>query len=100
MSNSLQPHGLQPTRLLCPRNFPGKNAGVGCHVLLQGIFPIQGSNLSLLSLLYWQADSLPLSHQGRPLHKDKLLLVTESWVSLNTVLSYSVVSDSSQPHGL
>ena len=34
----LQPHGLQPTRLFCPWNFPGKNTGVGCHFLLQGIF--------------------------------------------------------------
>ena len=40
MSVSLRPHGLQPTRLLCPQNFPGKNAAVGCHCLLQGIFPI------------------------------------------------------------
>ena len=31
-------------RLLCPRNFPGKNTGVGCRFLLQGIFPTQGSN--------------------------------------------------------
>ena len=29
------PHGLQPTRLLCPWDFPGKNTGVGCHFLLQ-----------------------------------------------------------------
>ena len=29
-----RPHGLQPTRLLCPRDFPGKNTGVGCHCLL------------------------------------------------------------------
>ena len=35
MSDSLQPHGLQPTRLLCPWDFPGKNTGVGCHFLLQ-----------------------------------------------------------------
>ena len=35
---TLQPHGLQPTRLLCPWNFPDKNAGVGCHFSLQGIF--------------------------------------------------------------
>ena len=28
------PHGLQPTRLLCPWNFPGKSTGVGCHCLL------------------------------------------------------------------
>ena len=34
--NSLQPHGLPPTRLLCLWDFPGKNAGVGCHFLLQG----------------------------------------------------------------
>ena len=44
MSNSLQPHGLQPTRLFCPWNFPGKNTGLGCHFLLQGIFPVQGLN--------------------------------------------------------
>ena len=39
MSISLQPHGLQPTRLLCPWDSPGKNAGVGSHSFLQGIFP-------------------------------------------------------------
>ena len=43
--------------------FSGKNTGVGFHLLLQGIFPTQGSNLHLL---HWQADSLPLSHQGSP----------------------------------
>ena len=36
---------MQPARLLCPRDSPGKNTGVGCHALLQGIFPTQGSNL-------------------------------------------------------
>ena len=44
----LQPHGLQPTRLLCPWDFPGKNTGVGSHFPLQGIFQTQGSNLGLL----------------------------------------------------
>ena len=58
-----QLHGLQPTRLLCPWDFPGKNTGVGYHFLLQGIFLTQGSSLHLL---YWQLDTLPLSHQGRP----------------------------------
>ena len=32
VSDSLWPHGLQPTRLLCPWDFPGKNTGVGCHL--------------------------------------------------------------------
>ena len=35
MSNSVRPHGLQPTRLLRPWDSPGKNTGVGCHFLLQ-----------------------------------------------------------------
>ena len=42
VSNSLPPQGLQSTRLLYPWNFPGKNTGVSCHFLLQGVFPIQG----------------------------------------------------------
>ena len=36
VSDSLRPHELQPTRLLCPWDFPGKSTGVGCHFLLQG----------------------------------------------------------------
>ena len=47
MSDSLQAHGLQPARLLCPWNSPGKNTGVGYHALLQGIFPTQGSKPGL-----------------------------------------------------
>ena len=41
---------MYPTRLLCPRDSPGKNTGVGCHALLQGIFPTQGLNPRLLCL--------------------------------------------------
>ena len=44
--------------------FPGQEYGVGCHALLQGIFLTQGSNLGLLHLLYWQADSLSLVPPG------------------------------------
>ena len=66
ISDCLQPHGLYTTKLLCPWDFPGKNTGVGCHFLLQGIFLTQGSNLSLLHLLHWQAGSLPLCHLGSP----------------------------------
>ena len=52
-----------PTRLLCPWNSPGKNAGVGSHALLQGIFPTQGSNPHLR---HWHVGSLPLAPPGKP----------------------------------
>ena len=64
VSNSLRPHGLQPSRLLCLWDFPGKNNGVGCHFLLQGIFPTQGLNTDLLhcgQILY------QLSYKGSPI---------------------------------
>ena len=44
----------QPTRLLCPWDSPGKNIGVSCHSLLQGIFLTQGLNPHLLCLLHWR----------------------------------------------
>jgi hypothetical protein len=50
VSESLQCYGLQPTRLLCPGDFPGNSTRVGCHFLW--IFPTQGLNLHLL---HWQA---------------------------------------------
>ena len=59
----LQPYGLQPTKLLCSWDSPGKTIGVGCHSLLQGSFPTQESNLSLLHLLHCQVGSLPLHYQ-------------------------------------
>ena len=71
ISDSLQPHGLLPTRLLCPWDFPGKNTEVACHFLLQRIFPTQGSYpclLCLLCLLTWQAGSLPLALSKKTLN--------------------------------
>ena len=59
LSCSVVSDSLQPARLLYPWDFPHKNTGVCCHFLLQGIFPTQGSNPSLL---HWWADSLLLSH--------------------------------------
>ena len=52
MSDSLQPHGLQPTRLLCPWGSPGKKTRVHSHSLLQEIVLTQGSKLHLLCLLH------------------------------------------------
>ena len=57
----MQPRGLQPTRLLCPWNYPGKNTGGGCHSLLQGIFLTQGLNLGLP---HCRKSLYPLNHQG------------------------------------
>ena len=77
MSDSLWPHGLQPTRLLCPWDFPGKDTGVGFHLLLQGVFPTQGSHPGLpccRQTLY------QLSHKGSPIklgRRENLLLWPE-----------------------
>ena len=72
-------HGLQPITFLWPWDFPGKNTGMGCHFLLQGIFPIQGLNLRLLhcsETLYCQTTREAL---GRKNHgKSVLCLVTQS----------------------
>ena len=64
MSNSLQPRGLEPTRLICPLDSPGKNSRVGSHSLLQGIFLTQGLNLLSSTL---QADSLLSEPPGKPI---------------------------------
>ena len=60
MSSSLRPHRLQPARLLYPWDSPGKNTGVGCHSLLQGLN---------LSLLHCRQVLGHLSHQGSPQSK-------------------------------
>ena len=59
--HSLQPHGRFPSRLLVHGDSPSNNTGGGCHVLLQGIFPTQGSNPAL------QAHSLLFEPPGKPL---------------------------------
>ena len=63
---------------------PGKNTRMGCHFLIQELFPTQGSNLRLL---HWQADSLPLSHLGSP---DILHIVVQSLSRVHSLI----------PHGL
>ena len=102
---TLQPHGLQPTRFLCPWDSPGKNTGAGCHFLLQGIFPIQGLNLCLLR---WQADFHHCATWESPIFCQ--LKVTQSMIFCYSRLNglrcpccvclCSVVFDSLRPHGL
>ena len=68
---------LSPARVLCLWNFPGKNSGARCHLLLQGIFPTLESNPCLLCLLHWQADSLPPSDPGSPFNS---VVCHKKWV--------------------
>ena len=63
VSESLQPMDCSPPGYSVHGDSPGKNTGVGCHVLLLGIFPTQGLNPDLPQcrrILY------RLSHQGSP----------------------------------
>ena len=82
VSDTLQPHGMWPARPLCSWDFPGKNTGVGCHSLLEGIFPTQESNLHLWHLLHWQVGSLPLAPPGKPRTDGKTHLALGSFLKL------------------
>ena len=66
-ASSSRPWGLQPTRLLCPWDFPGKNTRVGRPFL-----PDQGLNPGLLR---WQAYSLPISYLGLPWIKGRKVII-------------------------
>ena len=63
VSDSLLPHGLWPATHFCPWDSPGKNTGVGCHALFQGIFPTQASNPDFS---HYRQILYCLSHQGSP----------------------------------
>ena len=65
VSDPLWPHGLWPARLLCAWDFPGKNAGAGCHTLLPRIFLTQESNPYLLHLLHCRR-CFTAKAQGKP----------------------------------
>ena len=59
------PMDYSPPGLSVQWDSPSKNTGVGCHALLQGIFPTQGSNPHILYLLHWKAGSLALGPPGK-----------------------------------
>ena len=93
---TLRPHGLQPAMLLCPEDSPGKNTEMGCHALLQRMFPTQEANPHLLCLLNWQTGFLPLVQPGKPF-KESCVCVC---VCVYVCISHSVVSNSLHPRGL
>ena len=69
-------------------DFPSKNTGVDCHVLLQGIFPNQGSNPHLL---HWQVDSLPLSDAMANCKLPQLMIHSWLWqLWITTVLYFHI----------
>ena len=78
VSDSLQPHRLQPARLLSPWDSSGKNTGVGCHALLPGSCQPKAQNqVSLLC-----ADSLPSEPPGKPYFtssKSQILTSFNEW---------------------
>ena len=76
MSDSLWSRGLEPTTLLHPWDFPGKSTGVGCHFLLQRIFPTQGSNPCLP---HYGQTFYPLSHQGITISNHRTAIKCEVW---------------------
>ena len=107
-SLTLQPYGLQPVRLLCPWHSPGKNTGMGCRALLQGIFPTQGSNPHLLNLptlareffitsTTWEAGSKNENHKDIP--ERGMKNPSRSVFSKLLLFSRSAVYDSLRPHG-
>ena len=87
--DSLWPHGLQSTRFLCPWDFPGNDTGMGCHFLLQGIFPTQESNPGLLhcrQILY------RLSYKGSP----NLKPLRRNKTSLTLLTNWTIIALSCQ----
>ena len=87
VSNSLQPHGLEPARLLCPWNSPGKNTGVVCSSLLQWIFPTQELNPGLPH--YSQA-LYHLSHQGSPSILSYILYLSHIYLNISILALFLI----------
>ena len=73
VSDSLQTHGLQPARLLCPWDFPGKNSGVGCHFLLQN----KHANANMISVVYYRREWVSELWQ---------IYEMEAWASIEKIL--------------
>ena len=92
MSNSLPPHGLQPNRLLCPRDSLGKNTGVGCHFLLEP--KVKG-----LELASQKPRIVSRAENGGPrTQASRFHLPRRPWVAMNGLLGAALCPQ--QPEGL
>ena len=96
LSDSLWPHGLQPTRLLRPWGFPGKSTGVGCHCLLHYLVSVQFSSVAQSCPTLW--DPMNRSTPGLPVHH-QLLEFTQTHVHRvsNTIQPPHPLSSPSPP---
>ena len=83
MSDSLWPHGLLPSRLLRPWDFPGKNTGLDCYFLLQGIFLTLGWNVGLNPHFLLVGRFFTAEPSGKPM-VGLLLDLFQYWISGNT----------------
>ena len=84
---TLRPHGLQPSRLFHPWDFPDKNTGVGCHFLFQELFPTQGLNLDLP---HCRQTLYRLSHQGSPNNLETSYFYLDSVHNKQWCLNYAI----------
>ena len=76
--------------------FSRQEQRMGCHALLQGIFPTQGRNCYLLCLLRWQAGSLPLAPPGKPSLGNALLKFT--YATIPHIYALTLVSINTELH--
>ena len=96
MFHSLRVNGLQPARLLSPWSSPGMNTGVGCHALLQGIFPTQESNRGLLYCM-WILYQLSYQRSNRILFSAKKRNELSIHEKIRRKLKCTLLSGKSQP---
>ena len=97
MSDSVRPHGLQPTRLFRPWDSLGKNTGVGCHFLLQCMKVESESEVAQSCLTL--SDPMDCNLPGSSIHGIFRATVLE-WGAIAFSESCSIVSNSLRPHGL
>ena len=88
MSDSLRPHGLYPTRLLCPWDSPGKNTGVGCHSLLQGTLPDPGIKRGSPALQVVSLLSEPPGKVQTPCCHTRWFMMWSCWLLQPDIMSF------------
>ena len=105
VSNSVQPHRWQPTRIPRPWDPPGKNTGVGCHFLLQ-CMKVKSESVRLLATPWTATYQVPLSMgfarqeywSGVPLPSHSKRKFANTWDFLNELSPcWPVLSENSLP---